>query len=470
MLFLSRNGASSSRPNYNPSRTHFWIRAGAATGLVTLGFGVLQAQEAPESARQIVLDVRERLEWSDNPDLLTEGEDRITSRTSLGFGLTRRTRTDRFTFAFGGDLEITNDDTGGIENPFLGIGWLRDIERSRIGLSYDFSEFQLDSVRSIFNADTGSVDFVSVDSGTRRTSDVTFDGAFGVDGPFGGSYRLFQRQIDYFDTIDPGLRDADWRTFDGDLFVEAGPASTIGLVTALSDFDEQGTDALDTKSSRLAGFIDTDLTSRLSVRTELGWQQVEQTGRETTDERGVVFDVALAQELPRSTLLVDANSVLSSIGRRDTVSFGQDFDLPINDFRYSIGLSRLETEDINPLLNLYWRKELPRGEIDFDITQIATVGRDNEDLINTRITFGYTQELTTVSGLDMAFAVSDRDEQNPEGIDTRRYDFSVAYRHAMTQDWDFVGGYSAALLEEEGTEDRSSNTFFFGLEKQFVWN
>lgn len=465
MSFLFRNAACLNNPGRLPRRI------GAAGILVALSFGVLQAQEVPESARQAILDVSQRFEWSDNPDLETIKEDRFTSRTRLQFGLFQRTRTDELSLSLGGDLELRDDRENGITNSNLGIGWDRDVGHSRTGISFNFREADLGTTTgTFFNDDTQSIDFGTFDSGNRETATLALAGAFGIDAPFGGSYDLSQSAIRYTDTVDPGLLDADRFTFDGDIYAVIHPRVILGFDASYSDFDEEGPDDLDTVSSRIGTYLDLELTSQLSGRFELGWAEVEESGRTTNIEDGAVFDVALRQDLPGSELTFDVRSDIVASGRRGEFRVGQILDLPLNAFSYSLGLSRLEGFDTEPLFGLGWSQELPRGAVRLDLEQRATEGRDNENLINTRMSFGYRQELTVRSGFDIDFTFIDSNDRSSSDIDTKRYDLGLTYRYALYEDWDLTSGISLVSLEENGAPNRTASTFFVGLEKRFVWN
>ena len=446
-------------------------RIGTASILVALSFGILQAQEAPESARQFILDVGQRLEWSDNPDLEVIGEDRFTSRTTLQFGIEKRTHTDRLSLSLGGDLELYDGSSSDIDNANFGLGWNRDVGHSRTGITFDYREVDLGSTTStFFNEDTGSIDFGTVDRGTRQTADLNLTGAFGVDSPFGGSYTLGQRQIRYSDTLDSDLLDADRTTFTGDLFTVINPRLTLGLETSYRDFNETGPGDRDTTSSQFGTFADVEITPRLTGRFGLGWKEVEETGISNNVEDGIVFDVALTQDLPRSSMTFGASSDILASGRRDEIFVSQTFDLPRNDLRYSLGLSRFDGNDIEPLIGLGWSQDLPRGAISFTLEQRATSGRDNENLINSRMSLGYRQELTSRSGFDVTFSAIDRNDLSATGVDTQRYNLDLTYRHALYEDWNLTSGISMVLLEEDSAADRNANTVFIGLEKRFVWN
>ncbi|MEE4189090.1 MAG: hypothetical protein V2I76_11670 [Roseobacter sp.] len=445
-----------------------------AGALLTLSFTVLKAQEIPDSARQTILEVGQRLEWSDNPELDEVGEDRFTSRTTLQYSGFRRASNDTLSFSLGGDLELTDggaDADDGLTNTNLGLGWDRNVRRSRTGLSFNYLESDLGSTTgTFFNEDTSSIDFGTVDRGSRETIDFRLDGAFGIDSPIGGSYDVWQRLIDYSDTEDEDLRDAERLTLSGDLFFVLNPRFTVGLDGLYRDFDEDGPDDLDTTDIRIDTFADVIFSQTLSGRFALGWEEVEESGTTNNTENGVVFDASLTQAMPRSDVTVGLGTDIVASGRRSEVRFGQSFDLPRNTLSYSLGLSRVEGEGTEPLLGLGWSQDLPRGALRALVEQTPATNSDNDNLINSRVVVGYTQELTPRSGFDLEFSFIDSSNRTIDDDDSQRLDIDLTYRHEVYRDWDLISGVSLVRLDEDGDDDRDANTIFIGLEKTFVWN
>ncbi|SMD03153.1 hypothetical protein SAMN06295998_12029 [Primorskyibacter flagellatus] len=471
MLFLFQNAACSSKPRRRPGNWRAYHKAGGAGLAVLMSVSTPLAQETPASARQFTLDVAQRLEWSDNPDLAIDGEDRLLARTSLRFGLERRTGIDRLSFSLGGDLEVSNDDATGFERPSLSLAWQRDVGHSQIGAAFDFNEVELGNTTSTtFDEDTQSTDFITVDSGARQTANLSLTGAFGIEAPFGGSYRLSQRQVRYVDTSDSDLQDADRLSFDGDLHFELDPRITLGLAAAYTDFDEEGPGDLDTVTSRVESYLELDVTPRLTSRIGLGWQEIEQSGTSDLTRDGLVFDASLTQALPRSTMELQTQSRITSNGRRNELRFIHSLERPLGSLRYSLGVSQTEDLDPAPLFGLSWRRELPRGAVSVDLEQVATTDTDDAEVVNSQLSLSYQQDLTTRSGFGLEFVMRDSDERADSGTDSRSYNLGLTYRHAVTEDWDFTGGISMVRVEEDGTADRDSNTVFIGLQRQLVWN
>ncbi|MEM1159323.1 MAG: hypothetical protein AAGJ28_00170 [Pseudomonadota bacterium] len=454
--------------------------AGTAGLAAVLGFSTLQAQEVPVSASQVILDFGQRLEYSSNPDLdpNDEAEGQFISRTLLGLNYIRRTGTDTFSFEASGDLEIRDnsddddDSNTDIDNPFVGLDWDRETARARIGLSFFANEVDLGTTTgTFFNSDTGSVDFGTLDQGTRRTADITLDGEFGIDTPIGGSYELGAREIRYSDTEDPDLLDADRLTFAGDVFFAVNSRTRVGVEAAYIDFDETGEGEIDTVDTSAGVFAEIDFSQATTGRFALGWQEVEDTGAENNTEDGLTGSVALERELVRSTALFEALSEVTDDGQRYEASAGQRIPLTTGEFDYAIGFTHTEGLDTEPLFNIGWRQELARGILDVTLDQRSFSGRGTDETrINSRLDVTYEQQLTTRSSFDVGFAAISRNELGEDAEDGERFDFDITYRYALTPDWNLTSGVSIVRINEDNEEDTDDETIFIGLERRFVWN
>ncbi len=500
MSLLSQKGASSSS----------LLRRRITTGgtVFALSFGVLHAQELPvdgpvadfppediedvpadaeaevprftrpdeaepDSARTLFLDFREELRYSDNPDLEVddEAEDVFTARTTLQGGYIRRTGIDSFELLFGADLDLRTDDESGIQRPRIDLDWMRDVGNSNIGLSLGYSEFDLGSdTGSFFNSDTESIDFGTIDRGTRETSDVAIEGGFGLERPFGGSYLLSYREIRYDDTDDPGLLNADRSIAEGDLFFVLTPRFTVGLEAGRTDFDEDGEGALDTITTYYRTFAETQFDSRTRGRFSLGWEEVDESGEIDNVEDGVVFGIALARDTPIGENFLDIDSRITTSGRQSEVRLGQTIEQSTRELGYSVGILDTEGADLEPLFGLRWAEELPRGTFDTSLEMTPFSDRDGESQINTLFRVGFSRELTTRSGFSVDLSYLDVNNLEVDSADTQRLDLSLSYSYALTEDWNLVSGISFARVEEDDAEDRDANTVFVGLERRFVWN
>lgn len=473
MLFLYQKGACSnnSREQADKGEARYWVRLVGTGSIGVFGLAFAgYAQELPESAQRIFLDLRTGLEWSDNPDLGVTGDSRLINRTRLDFSIERRTSIDTLTLGVGGDLVFGDDTDETLENSDARLRWDRDVGRSRIGLGVTLENAELDSTSFATGESAESVDFDTFDGGNRRSTRFDLEGAFGIESPLGASYRLSQTSITYEDTDDPSLLDADVTDLSFSVTAAVDQTTTVGLIGSLSDFDEKGAGALDTQSVRLGGELRSDITSTLAGRFALGWQETEESGATTTRTDGVFAEGELTWSRPNGTVGLVLDSPIDVNGRRTTVQFQRTLELPRGGFGYSIGLSRADELGTRPLFGLNWEYEMPRATFTADLSQTPTTTRDNVETINSVLSLNLNQQLTSRSSLDVLFSLRDADEEGVGASDTRRIGLDLTYRHDLAQDWDLVGQFSTVRIIETGSADREANTLFLGLEKRFGWN
>ncbi len=473
MLFLYQKGACSnkSRERAIKGKARYWAQL-----LGTCALGVLalspagQAQDVPEGAQRFTLDARSGLEWSDNPDLLEDGDSRIVSRTRLDFALERRTAIDTLIFGVGGDIVLGQDTDETIENSDARLRWDRDVGRSRIGVGLTFENTELDSTSFATGVSADSVDFDTFDGGSRRNIGIELDGAVGVDAPLGATYSLTQNRITYDGTDDPSLLDADARDFRFSITGALDRTTSLGLIGSFTEFDEEGPGALDTQSVRLGTEFRSEITPTLTGRLALGWQETEETGAETSRTDGVFVDGELTWTRPNGTAGFVLDSPIDVNGRRTTVQFQRTLEFPRGGFGYSIGASRADGLGARPLFGLNWEYEMPRATFTADLSQTPTTTRDNVETINSVLSLNFNQQLTSRGNLDVLFSIRDGDEEGDDASDTSRIGLDLTYRHDLTQEWDLIGQVSSVRITQDDAEDRNANTLFLGLERRFGWN
>lgn len=475
MSFLSQKDACSNNTLEPAARGTVWHVAGTvgvASSICILAATAL-AQDVPEGARRTLIDVRTGLEWSDNPDLLVDGDSQLVERTSLDFSFERRTAIDLLTLDVGTDLVvgILGDSTDGpIENADARLRWDRDVGHARLGLGLRLDNVQLNSSRFVDDVPDDSVDFNTFDGGSRRTAAIELDGAFGVDRPLGATYQLRHAEIRYEDTDDPTLLDAQDTDLRFSVTAALDRTTSLGLIGSLTEFDETGTGARDTRSYRLGGEFRSEITPTLTGRLALGYQDTEQSGSEASSADGIFVESELTWTRPNGTAGLLLDSPIDVNGRRTTVRVFRSMELPRGAFGYSVGLSHAEGLDTRPLVGLNWEYEMPRATFIAELSQTPTTSRDNVETVNSVLSLNYIQELTTRSALDILFSMRDANEEGTGASDSRRVSLDVTYRQDLSRDWNLIGQFSTEHITETGSADRNANTVFVGLEKRFGWN
>lgn len=472
MSFLSQKDACSNNNLEPAARGTVWHVArtvGVSSSICILATTAL-AQEVPEGARRTLLDVSTGLEWSDNPDLLVDGDNRLVERTRLDFSFEQRTAIDLLTMSLGSDFVLGETTNGTIQNADARLRWDRDVGHARLGLGLRLDNVELNSSRFVGDVPDDSVDFNTFDGGSRRSAGIELDGAFGVDGPLSTTYQFRHTEIRYENTDDPSLLDAHDTDLRFSITGALDRTTSLGLIGSLSEFDETGTGARDTQSYRLGAELQSEITQTLTGRLALGYQETEESGAASNSADGTFVEGELTWTRPNGTAGLSLDSPIDVNGRRTTVRVLRSMDLPRGAFGYSLGLSHAEGLDTRPLFGLNWEYEMPRATFTAELSQTPTTSRDNVETVNSVLNLNYIQELTTRSALDILFSIRDSNEEGPGASDSRRVSLDVTYRQDLSQDWNLIGQISTEHITEAGNPDRNANTIFVGLEKRFGWN
>ncbi len=431
--------------------------------------GIAAAQSTEQSAQSVTLDVSTGLSASDNPDLQANGRSDLRGETDVTLGITRRTGVASFTLRTGTGFDIsTRDGDTDFADPFLDLTYGRDVGHSNITFTLNLQSQDLeDTTGSTFGIDDSN--FNEIDSGTRITRRLGVTGATGVDGPLELQYSASQRQLRYEDTIDPGLRDADLTQLGLTLLARPDPQISVALATTYSEDDQFGAGATDTTSFTFGPEVIYQISETIELSAGLAYARTERSGATNDEQDGLNYTLGLSAERPRGTWTLNLASTVSELGRRNSINASHSLALPSGSLSYSFGLSRTEGLSTAPLYGLSYTHDLPRGSFNIAFDQAVTIDQnDNEDL-NSRLSMGYTQDLTASSQLSANLSYNLSNDRSPADLDTERLDLSLTYTQALAQDWNLVGTVSTARLRETNVADRDRNSVFVGLRKTFEW-
>jgi hypothetical protein len=434
---------------------------------------VAHAQDNTPPGLLASLDVTQRLEYSDNPDLDFEGEPDFYGRTLLDFGLISETPRDLFTFNVGADVEEfgENQSTLDLTNTRVGLGYDRESRNARFGLDFAFRESDVtDSDFDDFLDFDGNL--ISQRGGTRESTIFGIEGELGREAPIGASIDLRYRDLNFSDTNDPDLTEEDDIRLNGQIFFRFNQRATGRLIARYEDFDSQG-NGVDRETVSLGSGLAIDLTPTLSADVELDYTTIERQGDETGTDDGFDLSLGLSRTLRNGTIGVTFASEVETNdeGRRSFLSLNRAMALPSGaTIAYEIGGTRSGASSFDPLVNFDYAYDLPDAQIRVGLSQVYNTDRDNQEEINTSLSASYSQAINTLSSYEVSLSFLNRNALGDRVDDGRRLDLSLSYRRDLTADWGLVGGFSHVLVTDDGEPDRSSNTVFVGLQRSFDWN
>ncbi|GIT89280.1 hypothetical protein [Roseobacter sp. OBYS 0001] len=447
-------------------------KVGAFAALCGIGIAA-HAQEALPPGITASFDVTQRLEYSDNPDLDIEGDPDFFGRTILGFNLESATSLQNFSLGLGTDIEEGRNDKSSVDltNTFLRLGYDRATRNASIGTSLRYRES--DATTTFFDDDfDNDSNAIDQDTGTRQNYGFGLIGAIGVEAPIGASFDVDYSEVRYSGTDDPDLTDQSTLDTSAQVSFRIDPRIIPRLTAKYFNFDARG-DGTNRETTGFGAGVLLEFSPLLTGDFEATYDSIERTGDEVATDDGVSFSAELTRDLTNGTLGARLSSEVSSNGdgRRGFFTVNRDMDLSRRAaLSYSLGGTRSENSSFEPLVDVDYVYALPTSQISFGLSQQFNTNSDNEEQINTTLNAGYQHQVNSLSSIGADFSLFDRNELGPQADDGRRVDFSLSYQYALTRDWGLVSGVSHILSTSDSEEDRSSNTIFVGLQRNFSWN
>lgn len=471
MSFWSRKGVCSNKEQTNRQQV-FTVQRGllALAALCSVGV-VVRAQDLPPGliAR---LDITQRLEYSDNPDLDENGSSDFSGRTVLNFGLESVTTLERFTFNIGTDIEEfaqDNDDDLDPTNTFVTLGYTRENRNALLGIDLRYRESDVDS--SFFNEDFDqNSNIITQDDGKRVSYGYGLRWAIGREAPIGASLNWTYNQIEFVDTSDTDLDDSTLNDLSGQVDFRITPTVTASLTGKYIDFDTD--DGVDRETNGLGIATSLEVSPIVTANVGLSYDRIERSGDETGTDEGVSGNFGVQRVMPSGALGLSYVSSVSSNddGRRSTLTVSRDWELPQGALSLSLGVTGADTIGSDPLIQANYRHNLRSAQINFGLSQSVVTDDDNNEDINTSLQASYDQQINSLSSLGLSMSFFNREELDTTGNDSQRINLGLNYRYNLTRDWGLVSGISHTLVTEDGSADRDRTTVFLGLERSFNWN
>jgi hypothetical protein len=416
----------------------------------------------------------ESLEFSDNPDFIADPSGTtLRSRTELGFGLSSVTAAQSIAINVGAAYRFnlaTSDETPareGVTDPFVRLNYERNSATAL--LSFDASYAESDTGDLNFVVDPDSQDIVVDDDGTVARTTLNFGLETGIGAPFGLSIDAGYSRRTYFDTIDPDLVDDETFDLRAVARFRITPTTDANLIGAYIDDREFDTpDGYERRTVRLGAGIDHEISETQRFGFDVTSDTIDTTeAGATTTEEGYSFALGYEQDLVNGGFAVDATSILENIGTRNSISFSRNLELPDGGLFLLLGLTNNDTSDVNALIGVDYTRDLRDGQLTArvrqDVTQSST--EDNE-FLNRLISIDYSQEVNSVSGWQTSLGYNESEDLSDGSVD-RQTRFEISYRRDLTEDWDVVTGYRYREQRSTDEADRTSNTLFLTLQRDF---
>lgn len=441
-----------------------------ATAALAAGAGTVLAQDG---GLNFTGRFAQSLDFSDNPDFTDDFTGTaLRSRTNLSFGLDSVTAGQSLSINIGAAWRYTlstSDDQPtreGLTDPFVTIAYDRNSATSLLSFSASYRESNTGDLSFVLDPDT--LDLI-VDDGTVARTNLAFGLDTGIGEPLGLSLDVSYARRAYSNTTDPDLSDNETFQFAGSARFQVTPTTSASLIARYIDDNDFGSSDYQRKTARFGFGIDHEISATQQFRFDMTADNIDTTdGGVTTTEEGYSFSLGYSQDLPNGGFSVNASSTLQNIGTRNTLRFSRDFVLPDGDLVLYAGVTNNDTSDLNPILGVEYTRELRDSQISARVEQrVNQASTSDDEFLNRLIEVDYSREVNSVSGWQTSFGFAESENLTDGSVD-RQTNFQISYRRDLTRVWDVVGGYRYRARTSTQDPDRTSNTLFLTIQRDFA--
>lgn len=410
------------------SATSFAILLGGSLG-GSLLFGLPGgAQETDSKGNLLTFGIGQRLQYSDNRDLdPTSLGDTTEAITNLSFGLIKDTGSSSLKVDARVELRLADAPSGsttsdGVNNPFLGIKY----QALSVGSIFDFNvslrQTNLDQSQSVTDFDTGS--------GERGNYLIGTAISWGRDAPFSYGLTASYEAIDYSNTSDADLRDAERFKFGVNAGLALSPTTRLTLGLNRSDFQEDG-----------AGSGELQINGNAGLVIQRGNGDVVSTN-----------------------IFVDNTET----GERQGLSAQYQIALPNGSLRFTPGLVRATTGKVYWTSDFQWQQALPTGSFSAEWSQQVTSQSENdEEVLLSNVSLSYAHQINPLNRLRFNFDWAQQVYTATEDT-SRNASVGAAWSRSVTKDWNLDVGYTHRLNDETAEDSAQSNTVYLQLNRSFT--
>ena len=401
-------------------------------------------------------------------------------RTGFNLDLITATRTQSLQFSgdFGLTVPLDDIEATAFNDPTYDLSYVRDTGRSRLSFSVNFSEIDIDSLRTLED-DAGTIfdesTLIVSEEGSRERLRTNVGLELGLNDPIGGEIRYRYDDTFFTNVTDPDLEDTRIDEFSGSLRLDVDRVLSFSLDGQWQRTQTIGTLEEDEVRTRLGGGFEWQARPALSLDGSIAYARIATdttnlgvTSREERDGINVAFGADLSR--PNGSYSFDLDRTLNTIGFVTTVEVGRQFDLPRGaSISAMIGATELPNGEVFPIGSFNYDRDTANGNLGFSLSRSAAVNDDDEAVERTILTGSYQLDLPRDAGLSLSGRLTESDFTLATDPDISSMRLSLNYNRPLTEDWGLGAGLSRQLTREDGIGDEIDNILFLSLERRFTF-
>lgn len=382
----------------------------------------------------------QRFEADDNlPLALTSPGTAYQSVTRLSFALKSETPNDRIALnastvvrgAFGKGVANTGVK---VDDPRFDLAYSHDAGNSTFSVAANYRRSDLQFLRPLSDfIDANGVLVLPTDLadlfGTGFRTDYGLNGAlnFGANGPFGVGFTVGLTGLNYDKVTNPSLVDSRNETIGTNVRLRLNDVTDATVNLGFGRFQNLAASTSSTSRTLSAGLT-----------------------------RAMVYGTASANLTARN----------SGNGTRLSLDLKRSLTLPSGGLSIGFGATKLGGSPTSMTGSIDWSQQLPAATISVRVSRAIAYTLTNTEQLQTSLSLGYNQSLSSISGLSVSVAYALAD---PTGVNnnTKNTNLSASYYRSMTPDWNLNVGYSYTLRDRDTVGKSKSNQVFLGLQRTF---
>ncbi|MGH1452462.1 MAG: hypothetical protein ACRBBV_04780 [Paracoccaceae bacterium] len=480
-----RGQSSSTEPENRPATTKSntktaagrYLAAGSIiTALAATGAG-LSAQE--NGGLEMTFGIRSELRATDNAELTAPSAgDATFFDTTLSFGLRSVTRRSKLELDLSGvarfaDLPAGSNGSNGFEAPSARLAYVLDNQSSLLKFNANWQQTDLSYLSPINDPvlaldDAGDLVLVN-DPGQRTRYSYGASIETGRTAPLGLTLAVSQNGFDYKNTLSASYYDSKRTRITGKLRLTLAPDTEAFMRVLHADFEADNAAQTRRKNRNLSFGLTHEMDAATTIEGSIGYSKVTTDttgGRNISD--GLIAEASATRQMQNGSAGLSYEHAVYENGSRNSLKVQRDLELPRGALSFDLGVSKSTYSDTNLIGSVTYRQGLPMGMFSLSLARSVSTDADNQDLLATRLNAGWQYELSALSSLSLNAGLIRVENDGTGATATRdRTNLSVAYNHALTDDWLMSTGVEVRTSQTAGQPQARSNAIFFSLEREF---
>lgn len=453
--------------NKSARRYRFGL-AGLVAAPVLLSSGYIFAQDGGQGGVSASLKIGQRLESINRTGATNSSDEGTRSLTTLAFGLQSVTRTQTLSFNLSGGFEkfLSKSDSFEFDDPRASLSYSLENKNTLLSLNTSYSRSDIEDSSFDENPLTPELD---TGSGDRETYSTNTSLTFGRDTPITTSLSHAFARTKYSGTNNPDLNDSTRHTVSGRLNFDLSSEASVNVFATWNKVDEDGVGANDRTTRRAgvgASYAISDLTR---VNGQLSYSINESTNSATTE--GIGYSFEMVHDRPNGEISAQFSEDKSINGTRRQLSFTRSLEIPRATLSLSLGVSKTDGFDLQPLVNASLDYTLDQASsLKLSLSQQATTNSNDSELVRSRLSVSYERDLTALSQISAGLQLIDENFLGTgANADERSLRVNLNHNYSLGNDWGLVSGYEFSSTRVDGQPERDRRRIFIGLEKTFAF-